>query len=865
MTISKKSIAGFMAAIMTFGSAVTGFAALPSDVVDSPYVESIETLGALGIMVGDDDGNFRPEATIRRSEFAKVAVETMGLGNVAQSSKYQTKFPDVVENHWANGYINVASDQGVVVGDDQGNFRPDDSISYAEAMTILVRILGHEPAAEKKGGFPGGYISVGRQIGVAKNAAAGSDEKVIRGMVSQMTFNALTIKMMEQVGFGNDEKFEVVDKTILEDLLDVTKDSGQITALGISSISGTSSLKDNEVRIGDKTFKVSEEALPGVRNLVGFNVTYYVRELSSGDKELILARADENKNSSIAVATGNIESVTAEEGSNTVVEYWVNKDTDKKPKELTISSSAQMIFNGKATAFDSALLQPQSGRIVCLDIDNDDVYDLVFVTSLTNLVVESVIAGSHKVTDKYGNPSLILDPDNKDVKFTMTRAGHLISLSDLSEWDVLSVAKSVDGTIISVEVSSNKVTGKVEQMDGDKRTIDGKEYEIAKNYKEEIKLNDEGTFYLDVEGKIAAVDTTKALSSNYAYAIDGGLTNGFDKVLEIKVFNKDGEVVILKSGEKIRFNGTSSVAPETVLAALKSGETFTKQLITFEQNAKGELTQLNTATDLTSSGAINKNKFSLNASGELTYKKASKKLGSYNISDSTLILNIPAGATDPEDYSIETIKLFDDNEAYDVLVYDVSEDLTAKVVIVTNSAASASVEAPIAVVDQIATVLNANNETVQRLYVYQNGQRLSFDTDVDGILVKEQGEETVSLAKGDIVQLKLNTKNEISGFRLLFDVSKKGTEFTQTIDDLELVYGRVTKKFASSINVQVGEGAISNFGLADVTVYEFDSSRKQNAIRIVDANEITQYDDLDPSRVFIKIYKDAVQEIVIVK
>ena len=186
-------------------------------------------------------------------------------------------------------------------------------------------------------------------------------------------------------------------------------------------------------------------------------------------------------------------------------------------------------------------------------------------------------------------------------------------------------------------------------------------------------------------------------------------------------------------------------------------------------------------------------------------------------------------------------------------------------VIVTNSAASASVEAPIAVVDQIATVLNANNETVQRLYVYQNGQRLSFDTDVDGILVKEQGEETVSLAKGDIVQLKLNTKNEISGFRLLFDVSKKGTEFTQTIDDLELVYGHVTKKFASSINVQVGEGAISNFGLADVTVYEFDSSRKQNAIRVVDANEITQYDDLDPSHVFIKIYKDAVQEIVIVK
>ena len=92
--------------------------------------------------------------------FAKVAVEAMGLGSVAQSSNKPTKYPDVVENHWANGYINVATQQGVVIGDDEENFRPDDSISYAEAMTILVRIIGHEPAAESKGGFPTGYIAV---------------------------------------------------------------------------------------------------------------------------------------------------------------------------------------------------------------------------------------------------------------------------------------------------------------------------------------------------------------------------------------------------------------------------------------------------------------------------------------------------------------------------------------------------------------------------------------------------------------------------------------------------------------------------------------------------------------------------------
>ena len=55
-------------------------------------------------------------------------------------------------------------------------------------------------------------------------------------------------------------------------------------------------------------------------------------------------------------------------------------------------------------------------------------------------------------------------------------------------------------------------------------TVNGKKYKIAKNYKEDIKLGDEGTFYLDIEGKIAAVDATKTLSSNYAYATKAGLT-----------------------------------------------------------------------------------------------------------------------------------------------------------------------------------------------------------------------------------------------------------------------------------------------------------------------------------------------------
>ena len=196
----KKFMAGVTsAAMMLAGTAA--FAMVPPDVAGTNIEEEAELLGALGIMVGDkESGNFRPDANIRRSEFAKIAVETLGLGSVAESNKAPTKFPDVVSDHWANGYINVAANQGLVIGDQYNNFRPDDNVSYAEAMTVLVRMLGHEPAAESKGQWPTGHLVVGSQIGVSKNVSSqATNAPISRATAAKMDFNSLTIKLMEQM------------------------------------------------------------------------------------------------------------------------------------------------------------------------------------------------------------------------------------------------------------------------------------------------------------------------------------------------------------------------------------------------------------------------------------------------------------------------------------------------------------------------------------------------------------------------------------------------------------------------------------------------------------------------------------------
>lgn len=50
-------------------------------------------------------------------------------------------FPDVESNRWYAKFIEQVSDAGYMIGDDKGNFRPDEPLTRAEAATIIARFL----------------------------------------------------------------------------------------------------------------------------------------------------------------------------------------------------------------------------------------------------------------------------------------------------------------------------------------------------------------------------------------------------------------------------------------------------------------------------------------------------------------------------------------------------------------------------------------------------------------------------------------------------------------------------------------------------------------------------------------------------
>ncbi len=866
-----KLLSAVLACLMVFGVLGTAnvSASVFPDMTDSSREEAVETLYALGIMVGDKDtGLFRPDDAIKRAEVAKIAVAALGLTSVAEGAQSVSKYPDVGADYWGNGYINVATSQGIVIGDTDGNFRPEDTITYAEAMTILVRMIGHEPIALSKGGYPAGHLVVGSDAGISKNATAQGNAPATRSLVAQMMFNALTADMMEQTSFGDKPEYSIVEgKTLLSSKLKTTKLTGQVTATSQTALDGSTPLNKGKVKIGSEIYNAEHV---DATNLLGYRVVFYLQEDEHGDEQIILVRPEANKNATLSVSADNFEKIEDVTGKK-VLSYWKDKEADKKPTEADIKTDAILIYNGKYETMDNALidLTDAAGGIELLDIDRDNKYDLVFVTEFENIVVEEVMPTSGKIIDKYGAPTLTLDPEDDTIDVQLHKGGEQLEVKDLKEWDVLSVAASTDDRIFRIYVVNNVIEGKVEELDEEGVVIGDKLYEIAKNYTQSIALKDEGKFYLDIEGKIAAVDATSQISTNYAYLLKAGKPNSLSEALEIRLFTKDGKTETLTTTDKIRFNGVSGTKSEDVLTALKSGGEVVMQLVTFEKNSEGKIVALTTATDNSATGAIDEDKFTLNLKlDDAVYKKAAGKLGNVNVTKDTVIFDIPAGSTDPDEFAIRDLSLFENDSTYDAIVFDMGKDYTAKALIVTDTVYEASAEAASAIVTSITTSANDDDEIVDKLYIIENGEKKELlATDKDMLVKPSEGGTFVKLQKGDIIQYKTNAKGEITTFRVLFDITKKATEFEASpTEDLGILYGKVSAKFASSMNVTVNGGAEKNIAFGDAKIYILDESKSVNAmLKAGTTGDIQKYDDADASLVFVKFFEAEVKEIIIVK
>lgn len=191
--LNKKVLSLMIAFMMIIGSTGVAMAAL-SDIVGAPVEPAVIRLEGLGILTGYPDGTFRPNLPITRAEYAAVVYRAKRLTQIPGN----TVFGDVPASHWAAGYIKAAEQAGLIKGRGlvQGvnTFDPEASISFDEAVTLVVRALGYEMIAEASGGYPTGYLLVANQKNLLSGVTGNLSMPATRAIVAQLTYNALEIQ-----------------------------------------------------------------------------------------------------------------------------------------------------------------------------------------------------------------------------------------------------------------------------------------------------------------------------------------------------------------------------------------------------------------------------------------------------------------------------------------------------------------------------------------------------------------------------------------------------------------------------------------------------------------------------------------------
>ena len=229
-----------------------------SDVTDPATAVNADILRLMGVADGTGGNRFNPGQKLTRAQFCTMVVNFMGMGDDVVLHSTRTIFTDVPSSHWARGYVNLAAstmleDGGasgsgsdseqkpagtpLISGIGDGRFLPDSQLTYAQAVTILIRVLGY--SSSKVGAvWPDGYLNLAQSIGLTDGISAGPNDLIDRAQAAQLFVNALSCET------GDGKEYYTTLGSAKEDtiLLAVNTETDDGSAMGVVTGESTANL-----------------------------------------------------------------------------------------------------------------------------------------------------------------------------------------------------------------------------------------------------------------------------------------------------------------------------------------------------------------------------------------------------------------------------------------------------------------------------------------------------------------------------------------------------------------------------------------------------------------------------------------------
>ena len=533
--------ATMISGLMVMGSSAASYA----DVTSKQNEEAIEVLKTVGIMVGDENGKFNPEAKVTRNEMAVVMCNL--LDYTVASYKGTSPFTDVPE--WAEPYVAACYTNGITSGYDKVTYGGNDTVTTGQAALMLLKALGYfQYSADFGSDWLVETTKNGSTAGLFDGVATGAKEALTRNDVAQMVLNALEADLVKAEKNGSDVQVG-----------DIVISGGKAT---YDSRTGTDSKYakiDNTKVDGKYTIQLGEDLYDG--DLVkadgadddfdrpSVKWTYENKEIGTyaDDADAVYTATVEKQDLYDLVGSDVYNDLKNGDADFTVVKDGVAQDvklSDYIVKNNDDDASKDVIKKGATTE-------------VFIDDDSND----VVITVINSYVAQ--VDGDYDKNDEELELD-ILDEAFVDVKDTTLSSDDFDYLDSYSDEDyvLITVADKEIKSIALAETVEGKVTAYTEKKNV---TVDGTKYEYSKNYTDAVKkdsnlsydLNDAYTLVLDANGYVIYTDGT-AGHNDYVYVAEIAPTGGAKADLEADAYFIDGtnKVVVVDNDDEIKDNAT---------------------------------------------------------------------------------------------------------------------------------------------------------------------------------------------------------------------------------------------------------------------------------------------------------------------
>ncbi len=239
------------------------------------YADSVEALTTYGIVSGYA-GYFNPASHVTRAEFAKMVTLASGLEDEVYSNTAKRRFDDVFVDHWANGYINTSAENKLIVGYPNGLFMPEKKITFAEAVTVLLRAMNYQ-STDLGDNWPYAYMTKAKGLGITDGINLSDNSYITRGDLAIIINRALQSKIN-----GSDEKLiSKMDIKITDEVLIVAtkNEDSSLQADEVKTSGGTYTLANTNLEFEPLT--KAELVLDNDGKVINFNVTHTPKKIST--------------------------------------------------------------------------------------------------------------------------------------------------------------------------------------------------------------------------------------------------------------------------------------------------------------------------------------------------------------------------------------------------------------------------------------------------------------------------------------------------------------------------------------------------------------------------------------------------------